>query len=400
MKKLFKAATCLFLLCFFFHAYAQTNKDSTFTINGKINGIDSGRIYTLSANQKVTDSATIVKGQFVLSGKLDQPGRKFFRIKPGNWQFVAFVDVPQITLAIDTTGAVHQYAGGKDHPTITRVKENGSPLADIYAAYLKETGQDEYLSLAGKLGSVSKDTAAGIKSRMDSIIKAFPEKSKSWTENYVRQNPTGIPAVFIFQVHYSQMHDKSPGYLRSVMTQFSGPAKESSYYKALNSELAVLESVQVGKPAPDFTLLQRDKRKFKLSSTQGSIVMLDFWASWCVPCRAGIPNWKKVYAKYHPKGLNIISIADDRKWSDWVKALNKEKMPWAQVIDEFPKENSPAVVGELYATHYIPYFVLIGKNGEIIAASGDQDVMTKKIEDVFKQERAPLKIEPAKINTR
>jgi peroxiredoxin len=332
----------------------------------------------------VIDSAIIVKGRFVLNGKLDEPGRRIFQIKPGNWMFPAFIDVPQIAFNIDTTGAMHQYSNGKDYPSITRIKETGSPLANAYDAYKKETGQEEYLSLAGKIKLVGKDSAAAIMSKMDGIVAAFPAKGKIWTEKNIKQNPASFSTIFIFQEYFHESRDKSAGYLRSVMAQFSGAAKESALYQALNKELIVLENVQAGKIAPDFTLQKRDKSKLTLSSTRGTVVMLDFWASWCVPCRAGIPNWKKVYAKYHPKGFNIIGISDDRKWSEWVKALNKEKMPWTQVIDSFPDKKSPAIVGELYGIRYIPHFVLIGKEGEIIAASGDEEVMTKKIEEIFK----------------
>jgi peroxiredoxin len=142
--------------------------------------------------------------------------------------------------------------------------------------------------------------------------------------------------------------------------------------------------MQVSKLAPDFTLPKRDKNKFRLSTTRGSIVMLDFWASWCVPCRKGIPNWKKVYAKYHHKGFNIISVSNDRNWNDWVRALDQEKMPWTQVIDEFPSKGSLAKVGELYAVGSMPFFVLLDEKGKVILASGDENIVTKKIEEILK----------------
>ena len=383
MKKALRAITCLIVFCFSFQAYAQIAKSPAYIINGKITGVNSGKIYSLSPDLRVLDSATIVEGKFILSGKLDLPERKFFRISPGNWEFPAFVDAPRITFDIDTLGAEHQHYGGKDHAVIRQIKETGSPLADAYAKYLRETGLADYFSLARKLRLAKKDSTGYIKNKIDSLGNVIPEKQKSWIGNYVRQNPASVAGIFIFNEYYGQLNNTSPDYLRSILEQFSGPAKASSYYKALTNKLSVLENLQVGKPAPDFTLLQRDKRKLKLSTTRGSVVMLDFWASWCKPCREGIPDWKKVYAKYHGKGFKIISISDDRQWGDWVKALDQEKMPWLQVIDEFPSKTSPAIVGELYATRYIPYFVLLNKKGEIIIASGDEQVVTKKIEEIF-----------------
>lgn len=383
MKKVLSAVICLISFSFSFQAYAQNGKSPVYTINGRITGVDSGKIYTLSPDRNVIDSAAIVKGNFIVSGKLDLPERKEFRIKPGNWEFGAFVDAPHITFDIDTLGSEHYDSGGKDYPIIRQIKETGSPLADVYAIYKRETEQDDYISLSKKLKFASKDSAAVIKNKMDSLVKTFPEKLKFWVENYVLQNPTSIPGIYIFQHYFSEFNEKSPVYLRSMLAQFSGPAKASPHYKELMNKLSALENVQVGKVAPDFTLLKRDKQKFALTATRGSVVLLDFWASWCVPCRAAIPNWKKVYAKYHGKGFNIISISNDRKWGEWTKALDKEKMPWTQVIDEFPSTGGPAIVAGLYPSRYIPYYVLIDKKGDIVIASGDENAVTKKIEETL-----------------
>jgi thiol-disulfide isomerase/thioredoxin len=64
--------------------------------------------------------------------------------------------------------------------------------------------------------------------------------------------------------------------------------------------------------------------------------VIDFWASWCAPCRAQIPGLKTLYAKYHQKGFDIVSVSGDREWNAWQRALQIENMPWTQVIDEFP----------------------------------------------------------------
>jgi peroxiredoxin len=384
MKKVLRAVIYLILFSFSFHADAQNAKSPGYIINGRITGVDSGKIYTLSPNRNVIDSAAIVKGKFIVSGKLDLPERKAFKIQPGNWEFGAFVDAPHITFDLDTAGAEHYYSGGKDSPMIMQIKETGSPLADVYAIFIRETGKDKFNSLSKKLKFASKDSAAVIKNKMDSLVKSFPEKLKFWVENYVQQNPTSIPGIYFFQIYYNELSDKSPVYLRSMLTRFSGPAKASSYYQELMNKLSALENVQVGKPAPDFTLLKRDKQKFKLTTTRGSVVMLDFWASWCVPCRAAIPNWKKVYAKYHLKGFNIISISDDRNWGNWIKALDKEKMPWTQVVDEYPSERARGIVGELYTVYILPNYVLIDKKGEIVMASGDEHAVMKKIKEILK----------------
>ncbi len=144
-----------------------------------------------------------------------------------------------------------------------------------------------------------------------------------------------------------------------------------------------LKNTQPNSLAPDFTLLKRDKSRFTLSSTRGRYTLIDFWASWCVPCRKAIPAWKEVFAKYKNKGLLIVGVSSDRRWEDWTKALDKEQMPWIQVLDEFPADNKPAWVTELFGSKTLPFYVLLDKEGKVILASGDKEVIRKKVEELF-----------------
>ena len=107
--------------------------------------------------------------------------------------------------------------------------------------------------------------------------------------------------------------------------------------------------------------------------------MIDFWASWCHPCRQAIPHWKQVYAAYHAAGLDIVSVSDDSRWKDWCKAMDQEQMPWIQVVDEFPVKNRPARVGDLYMTAYIPFYVLLDKGGRILLYTDKEEEIDARL---------------------
>jgi len=138
-----------------------------------------------------------------------------------------------------------------------------------------------------------------------------------------------------------------------------------------------------GNLAPDFTLLQRDSSLFTLSSMRGGYLMIDFWASWCKPCREAIPHWKEIYQTYHEKGFDIVSVSDDSRWGDWIRAMDQEQMPWIQVIDEFPVKNRPARIGSLYMTHYIPFYVLLDKEGRIILYTDSEEAIDSKLKELL-----------------
>jgi thiol-disulfide isomerase/thioredoxin len=110
-----------------------------------------------------------------------------------------------------------------------------------------------------------------------------------------------------------------------MLKKFIGHAR-SSYYQSVGLACKLM-AVQPRSEAPDFTLLKRDSSRFTLSSTRGRYIMIDFWASWCNPCRRAIPHRKKVNEKYHDKGFDMVSVSIDALWSDWFKALDKEQIP-------------------------------------------------------------------------
>lgn len=119
-----------------------------------------------------------------------------------------------------------------------------------------------------------------------------------------------------------------------------------------------------------------------LSSLFGQYLLIDFWASWCGPCRAGVPGLKELYAKYHDKGFEIIGIADDSNPESWKKALAEDKSPWIHVLDEFPDKNKPARVSSLYGVHYIPSYFLLDREGCFIGKF-DHDGLEAKLHELL-----------------
>jgi thiol-disulfide isomerase/thioredoxin len=374
----------------------QNSKGGEYLISGTVKGVDSGTVRLLSVDgNSLLDSAGIAGGTFSMKGKIGMPERLLFNISPGNWNFRAFVEATSIKLLVDTTGARYQGKGTNKWALIWEIEETGSALANVYTQYKNATSEKDYTSVISSLREKYKavkdnaDTAASLSREMDSVNGLLLARQKLWIESYIKQYPSSIAGVYLFNeyFHTYQYYQTSPGitlsYLDSMLNKFSGTATTSRYYKELAEIAYNLRSIQHGNLAPDFTLLQRDRSKFTLSSTRGKYTLIDFWASWCVPCRRAIPLWKSLYAKYKNKEFAIVGISSDRRWNDWAKALDKEQMPWVQVIDKFPDENHPAVVTETFGANSLPFYVLLDKDGKVIVSSKDKDVVKEKIEEIF-----------------
>lgn len=139
-------------------------------------------------------------------------------------------------------------------------------------------------------------------------------------------------------------------------------------------------NVAQGEPAPEINLQTPDGAALKLSDLRGKYVLVDFWASWCKPCRLENPNVVKVYQKYKDKGFEILGVSLDRDRNRWLQAIAADNLSWKHVSD-LKYFNSEAAV--TYGVQAIPYTVLVDKDGKVIAQNLRGQSLYKKLEEIF-----------------
>ena len=152
--------------------------------------------------------------------------------------------------------------------------------------------------------------------------------------------------------------------LEQVFGQFDVKVQQSKWGKAIRESIELRQRIEPGRLAPEFTLARRDSSLVSLADYRGKVVVLDFWASWCSPCRASFPWVREFYEEYREKGVEIIGVSIDENKASWEKALDEERLPWPQVIDEIEKGRSR--VGGLYHVLAVPMFVVVDKEGKIV----------------------------------
>ena len=152
--------------------------------------------------------------------------------------------------------------------------------------------------------------------------------------------------------------------LEQVFGQFDVKVQQSKWGKAIRESIELRQRIEPGRLAPEFTLARRDSSLVSLADYRGKVVVLDFWASWCRPCRESFPWVREFYEEYREKGVEIIGVSIDENKASWEKALDEERLPWPQVIDEIEKGRSR--VGGLYHVLAVPMFVVVDKEGKIV----------------------------------
>lgn len=174
--------------------------------------------------------------------------------------------------------------------------------------------------------------------------------------------------------------DQEPSQMKAIYTKMEPKETGSAYYKDLKNLYDAKKGVEIGEMAPDIDLPQPNGTNLKLSSLRGKVVLIDFWASWCGPCRAEFPNVKKVYAKYKDKGFEIYGVSLDKDKSSWVNSISSLGLDWKHVSDLKYWSCAPAKV---YKVTGIPATVLIDKNGKVIAKNLRGEELEKKLEELF-----------------
>jgi peroxiredoxin len=148
----------------------------------------------------------------------------------------------------------------------------------------------------------------------------------------------------------------------------------------LRAHADILRNVAIGKTAPEIVLNDTAGKSVKLSSLKGKYVLVDFWASWCGPCRAENPNVVKAYKKYNEKGFTVFGVSLDENREKWLAAIKKDGLTWSHVSDLKGWAN---VAAKQYAVMGIPANFLLDKEGKIIASNLRSEDLGKKLEEVL-----------------
>ncbi|MCB9338610.1 MAG: TlpA family protein disulfide reductase [Lewinellaceae bacterium] len=136
----------------------------------------------------------------------------------------------------------------------------------------------------------------------------------------------------------------------------------------------------IGGEAPDFTMNNVDDQPVKLSDFRGKVMLVDFWASWCGPCRRENPNVLKAYSKYHDKGFDVLGVSLDKTKESWLGAIEKDGLVWNHVSDLKGWQNEAA---QLYGVSSIPHTVLVDREGKIIARNLRGEALDAKLAEIF-----------------
>ncbi len=354
-------------------------KKGSFVVNGNLKNAPDQKVFLeqITFNQQppqVIDTSEMKNGKFEVNALAPQEGLYRLRFEK-NAGYIFINDKTNIDFSADA------------HDSTLRSTKFNTPanaslsnfISNLDSIHTMLIGEDRNL----------RDIQLGNNDSITTVTQNQFNETNTWYKNYLRGyiDTTKSPIIALFALSYAQDLglDTVKNLMASLNKKFPANSSVTDVSKQLDQLAASQDQPQPGQPsigqiAPDFTLPDITGKPFTLSSLRGKYVLVDFWASWCGPCREENPNVVATYQQFKGKNFAILGVSLDKEKSAWLKAIKDDGLSWMQVSDLKFWNSAPAA---LYNVEGIPYNVLLDPQGKIIATELRGAQLQNKLREVL-----------------
>lgn len=333
-----------------------------FNINGSVKNLQTETVYIeyQSIENFVVDSSNIKNGRFAFSGSINGPTYATLRFMYNTQKLPAgntkrhsvniFLEKGYIEIKQDSNST--KVDGSEAHHFFESFLEKIKPLNKHYDSLYKE-----YQAFVGKNDSAAMKQNEKERNELEKKVK------ESYREEYL-SDPGSPIAVYLLNIYTYAGWDTDAIDFDTLFAKLPWAARSTSSGKILGKKLNTYLVTKMSTIAPDFIQNDTAGIPISLSSFRGKFLLIDFWASWCVPCRKENPNYVLTYNKFRNKGFDILAVSLDNDKNAWIKAINADKLNWTHVSDLNFFQNA---VAKKYGITAIPRNILLDPQGIIIA---------------------------------
>ena len=344
---------------------AACNAQSGYKVTGTVEGMPDGKAIIATVNGSSLDTlakADVKNGSFEFTGNVSEPTGAYIMVIGQRGAIPFMLENANITVNAGQAG-------------LTVTGSEGQKIYDQFMA-INASAQQEAMKLQQEYQAANGDQAK-IQAVQEAYAKLMTDAQAKETE-LIKANPDSYVSTFVIVSSMGQMEYEQ---LKERYSLLGEKAKASAQGKAIAAQIAKLESTAIGQIAPNFTITTPEGESISLYDIKGKVKLIDFWASWCGPCRGENPHVVEIYKEYHPKGLEIFGVSLDNNKEAWVKAIADDGLVWKHGSDLKGWQSAPA---QLYSVTGIPHTVLLDENNKIIAKNLRGDELKQKIAELLK----------------
>ncbi|RZS72582.1 TlpA disulfide reductase family protein [Pseudobacter ginsenosidimutans] len=347
-------------------AWQQSGKPESFAVNGNLSGFNDSIVYLTYGTFDDTkiDSAKVTDGKFTFKGRVEEPVQGMLFSRDYKLRLDLFVD----------KGAV-EVRGATDN-----LKVAGSAIVNDYALFNQEImANRKWVNNIFTEAWNAKQSGDTARAR---LLEADGNKWYAYEyeirKNYIRQHPSSPISARELLMY---VNNKTLDECRPMYEALDAKVKASLQGQELTRRMELLSKIKTGNKALSFAQTAVDGQTITLNTYKGKYVLLEFWASWCGPCRAENPNLRKQMDIFGSKGFNVLGVSLDKTRDPWIKAIEKDGLTWTQVSDLKGWNNEIAVA---YGVKAVPANFLIDPSGTIIAQDLRGEALNQKLKEIFK----------------
>jgi len=358
--------------------------ENEYIISGTVKGIADGKTVVLEKQDQMgqfipMDTVKVKDGKFLMKGSAKEPEIMLIQVEALQGKVPFVLENGDIDIIVDKDSLQKsKFSGTFNNDVFSKFNDD---LTKFQKELQKKLMAFQNANMAKmKAAQEAKDTIV-----INKLMKEYQGMQKEGMEFYVKfaeGNPKALLSALIVD---SMLNDPTVDLARAkkIYASFSPELKKYKPGKSIQTKLdkigkpvAVAAAANVGSVAPDFTAPNPEGKSISLKQSLGKVTLVDFWASWCKPCRAENPNVVALYAKYHSKGLNILSVSLDKEASAWKAAIAKDKLTWNHVSNLKEFEDPIALQ---YGINAIPSIFILDAKGVIIAKDLRGEELNAKI---------------------
>ena len=355
-----------------------------YIISGTVKGIADGKTVVLEKQDAMgqivpMDTVKIKDGKFIMKGSAKEPEIMLIQIEAIQGKVPFVLENGDIKIVVDKDSLQKsKYSGTFNNNVFSKFNDD---LTKFQKELQKKLMAFQTANMSKmKAAQEAKDTIV-----INKLMKEYQGIQKEGMDFYVKfaeENPKALLSALIID---SMLNDPAVDLARAkkIYNSFSPEVKKYKPGKSIQTKLdkiakpvPVAAAPNVGSVAPDFTAPNPEGKSISLKQSLGKVTIIDFWASWCKPCRAENPNVVALYAKYHAKGFNILSVSLDKEASDWKAAITKDKLTWNHVSNLKEFEDPIALQ---YGINAIPTIFVLDAKGVIVAKDLRGEELNAKI---------------------